>query len=100
MSIRVVGAAAVSGLTGLAVHQSWRAWIAQSVAREVVSFVGHQVLSSQGAADFFFWQGARKLFVVGGVLLLLEWIPLIVLCLRLVVYLISEGLVLGASWEH
>ena len=97
MSLRVVSAAAVSGLTGFAVHHNWRLWVAQGVAREVVSFIGHQVLDSEGASDVL-WQGVRKLFLVGGVLLLLEWIPLIVLCLRLVGYLFLEGSYLVLSW--
>ena len=61
MSLRIAGPGAITSLAGVAVHQSWRYWLAQVVVKEAVTFLGHQLVASEEHFDTF-RQGLRNVF--------------------------------------
>ena len=91
MSLRIAEPAAITSLAGVAVHQSWRYWLAQAVVKEAVTFLGHQLVASEEHFDTF-RQALRNVFLgrntPAGVA------PPVLLCLRLLILFVLRVLCL------
>ena len=84
MALRVATSASLTGLAGIAVREGWKQLLAKAIVTEVSSRVESAITEVVGieSSDL---RICGHIFWVGGGILLLEWSPLILKCVRLLV---------------